>query len=211
MTQSPGEPDTFRPRERHAGYSDQEYVDILYCTMFDRSEAVNERNYWMERLENGMSRLYVYRGFAQSVEFSNLCDKFGVIQGSVNLTAYRDQNEGATGFMVRLYTKMLDRGFGGFGEDELEYWCRAYLTGERTIEDIATDGFLHSSELINQNLSNEEFVARMYETFLNREPGDIEIIYWADKLSTGQENRDTLVYGFTLSQEFAELKASYGL
>lgn len=191
------------------GYSDQEYVDILYRTMFDRNGGPDEKNYWLKRFENGMSRLYVYRGYAQSIEFSNLCDRFGVIQGSVDLIDYRDQNEGATGFMARLYTKMLGR--EGFSEDELEFWCRAYLTGERTIEDIATVGFLHSPELINQNLSNEEFAARMYKTFLDREPGDVEIIYWADKLSTGQETRDTLVYGFTLSQEFAELKASYGL
>ena len=86
-----------------------------------------------------------------------------------------------------------------------------YLTGAKSIEAVAADGFLHSEELTNQNLSDREFVTRMYRTFLNREPEADGLAYWQQKLKTGEENRDTLVYGFTRSAEFAKLKASYGL
>lgn len=189
-------------------YDDSEYLHLLYQTMFDRSADQAGMEEWLDRLENGVSRLYVFRGFAESDEFTNLCDRYDVIRGSVDVTAWRDQNPGATGFIARLYTKMLGR---RFDEDGLEDWCRAYLTGEKTIEEIASDGFLHSQELINQNIPDEEFVRRMYQTFLNRQPDSAGFADWVARLKTGEENRDTLVYGFTRSQEFGALKASYGL
>ena len=189
-------------------YSDQEYLNILYQTMFDRDGDKAGMEDWLGQLENGVSRLYVYRGFAESKEFTQLCDKYNVIRGSVDVTEWRDRNPGATGFIARLYTKMLGR---RFDEDGLEDWCRVYLTGEKTIEQIASDGFLHSRELLEQNLSDEEFVLRMYQTFLNRQPDPQGFSDWVERLRSGKENRDTLVYGFTKSQEFGELKASYGL
>ena len=189
-------------------YNDVQYVKILYRTMFGREADEGGLNDWLSKLENGMSREYVFRGFAESQEFSNLCDSYGVIRGSITLSAYRDQNVGATGFIARLYTKMLGR---GFDEEGLEYWCRKYLTGENTIEEVATVGFLHSQELDNLDLSDTEFVTRMYRTFLNREPDEAGLADWVNRLETGRETRDSLVYGFTLSKEFGNIKASYGL
>lgn len=188
--------------------NDREYVEVLYRTMFDREGDPAGMADWLDKLENGMSRLYVYRGFAESAEFQNLCDRYDVTRGSVQVSAWRDRNVGATGFIARLYTKMLGR---SFDEDGLEYWCRNYLTGQKSIEDIASDGFLHSEELRMQNLSDEEFVKRMYRTFLNREAEADGLSYWLSQLRSGAKNRDTLVYGFTQSPEFAELKAYYGL
>lgn len=190
------------------GLSNKEYVEVLYRTMFDREGDAGGMSDWIDKLENGMSRLYVYRGFAESQEFANLCQRYDVARGSVALTEYRDRNVGATGFIARLYTKMLGR---GFDEDGLEYWCCKYLTGQRSIEDIASDGFLHSEELRLQNLSDEEFVKRMYRTFLNREAEPEGLADWVSKLRSGERTRDTLVYGFTQSREFANLKAHYGL
>lgn len=189
-------------------YNNRQYVELLYKTMFGRNADEAGLNDWLSQMENGMSREYVFRGFAQSQEFSNLCGQYGVIRGEIHLSAYRDRNQGATGFIARLYTKMLGRSFDDNG---LEYWCRMYLTGAKSIEAVAADGFLHSEELTNQNLSDREFVTRMYRTFLNREPEADGLAYWQQKLKTGEENRDTLVYGFTRSAEFAKLKASYGL
>lgn len=110
--------------------------------------------------------------------------------------------------MARLYTKMLGRSYEA---DGIEYWCKAYLTKEKTIEDIATDGFLHSQEFKNLGLSNEEYVTRMYQTFLGRQPDEAGYKDWVHQLNAGTKTRDDLVYGFTLSQEFANIKAQYGL
>lgn len=198
----------FSDEFKNKNYNDAQYVRMLYRTMFGREADEGGMNDWLDALANGMSREYVYKGFVESVEFSNLCNSYGVQRGTVALSAYRDRNRGATGFIARLYTKMLGRKY----EDEgLEYWCRMYLTGSKSIEAIASDGFLHSQELANQKLSNEEFVKRMYQTFLNREPDQAGMKDWVHRLEKGEVTRDTLVYGFTNSKEFANIKAEYGL
>ena len=189
-------------------YNDTQFVKMLYRTMFGREADQGGLSGWLSDLENGMSREYVFQGFAESQEFTNLCDSYHVKRGSVTLSAYRDKNKGATGFIARLYTKMLGRKYEDKG---LEYWCKEYLTGKQSIEQIATNGFLHSEELTNQNLSDEEFVTRMYETFLNREPEEEGLRDWVGRLQSGKTTRDKLVYGFTNSQEFGNIKAAYGL
>lgn len=198
----------FSDEFKNRNYSDEEFVELLYQTMFGRAGDEGGTQYWLSCLENGVSREYVYHGFAESQEFSELCSNYGLDRGSVTLSQYRDRNADATGFIARLYTKMLGR---KFDEDGLEYWCKAYLTGEKSIEVIASDGFLHSEELKNMNLSNEEFVTRMYETFLNREPEEAGLNDWVGRLERGEETRDSLVYGFTNSREFGGLKAEYHL
>lgn len=86
-----------------------------------------------------------------------------------------------------------------------------YPAKGRSIEEIASKGFLHSPEFISQNLSNKEFVIRMYETFLNRDPDEAGLNDWVSKLEKGDVTRDSLVYGFTNSTEFGKLKAEYNL
>lgn len=198
----------FSQEFKNKNYNDAQFVEILYRTMFGRTADSEGKEYWLSYLASGVSREYVYRGFAESQEFSNLCGNFGVERGTVTLSAYRDRNANATGFIARLYTKMLGR---DFDDDGIEYWCEKYLTGEQSIEQIASNGFLHSDEFTNQNLSNEEFVTRMYRTFLNRAPEKAGLKDWVNRLETGEVTRDTLVYGFTNSQEFANLKAEYQL
>ncbi len=189
-------------------YTDEQYVELLYRTMFGRESDVSGKENWINCLENGVSREYVYHGFAESEEFTGLCDDFGVSRGEVTLGQYRDKNAEATGFIARLYTKMLGR---KFDEKGIEDWCKAYITKEKTIENIAADGFLHSAEFEQQNLDDKEFVTRMYETFLNREPDEAGLNDWIGRLERGEETRDSLVYGFTNSPEFAKLKAEYNL
>lgn len=198
----------FSEEFKNFNYNNVQYVKILYRTMFGREADEGGLNGWVADLENGMSREYVYRGFVESAEFSNLCERYSVERGSVPLDTYRDRNAGATGFIARLYTKMLGREYDGNG---LEYWCGKYHTGENTIEEIATVGFLHSQELQNLQLSDEEFVRRMYQTFLNREPEENGLQDWIGRLRRGEETRDSLVYGFTNSREFVNLKREYNL
>ena len=198
----------FSAEFQNKNYSDVQYVKFLYRTMFGREADEAGLRGWIEKLDSGMSREFVFRGFAESQEFDNLCNSYNINRGTVTLGQYRDKNEGATGYVSRLYTKMLGRKYEDAG---IEYWCREYLTGKVTIENIATNGFLHSQEFKNLNLSNEEFVTRMYRTFLNREPDEAGYKDWVGKLNSGAKTRDDLVYGFSLSQEFSNLKKSYGL
>lgn len=191
----------------NAQYTDVQYVRLLYRTMFGREADQDGLSYWLDLLENGISREYVFRGFAESQEFTNLCQEYGVERGNVSVSQNRDKNPAVTGFVARLYTKMLGR---SYDVDGLNDWCGRYASG-MSIEEIATVGFLHSQELYNRNLSDTEFVTAMYQTFLDREPDEAGLQYWIERLQSGKTTRDNLVYGFTRSAEFANLKASFGL
>ena len=99
----------FSDEFKNKNLSNEAYVNLLYQVMFDRQADDSGKADWLAKLSNGMSREYVYRGFANSQEFANVCSQYSVIQGTVTLGSYRDQNEGVTSFVNRLYVKLLDR------------------------------------------------------------------------------------------------------
>ena len=60
------------------GLDDSAFLDSLYRSMMDREADEEGKNYWMDKLANGTSREEVFMGFAKSVEFNNLCKRYGV-------------------------------------------------------------------------------------------------------------------------------------
>lgn len=187
--------------------SDEEYIETLYEVMMDRGSDAGGMNTWSDALANGVSKKYVFRGFAESDEFTNICKEYGIVRGSVKLTEGRDRNEGATRFVARLYNKALGRGYDVKGMND---WCNAICNKEHSAYYVATEGFLHSKEFLNQNLSNEEFVKVLYPTFLGREYDEPGLRDWVNALNSGK-SRDDVVAGFANSKEFREIMASYGL
>ncbi len=188
------------------GLSDEEYVDVLYKVMFDRTADADGKEYWMKKLEIGMSREYVYAGFANSNEFMQVCNNFGVDRGSISWSAYRDQNEGVTAFVTRLYNKALGR---SGDEDGMETWCRAILRKEKTVEEVAF-GFIFSPEFLNKYYGNEQYVKILYRTFMDREYDSAGLIYWMDKLNAGVA-REEVFRGFARSPEFSGIMQEYGI
>lgn len=188
------------------GLSNEAYVDVLYRVMFDRTESAIERKYWTDKLEIGMSREFVYAGFANSNEFMQVCNDYGVNRGTISWTAYRDQNEGVTAFVSRLYDRVLSRK----GDDGgMEMWSRAILCKEMTVEEVAFR-FIFSQEFIDKHYSNEEYVKIMYLAFMDREAGMTELPYWMSKLDAGMP-REEVFRGFARSPEFVRIMQEYGI
>ena len=124
------------------------------------------------------------------------------------MTDARDQNPGATKFVVRLYRKALGR---NYDEDGLNGWCSALINNIMSPEEIAANGFLHSEEFINKNLSDEEYLKTLYRTFLDREADTNEITDWLKSMREQNLTRDDVLQGFAHSPEFMEIMAQYGL
>ncbi len=49
--------------------SDQEYIDSMYYEVLNRGESAEERDSWIEQLQNGISREEVFYAFLNSTEF----------------------------------------------------------------------------------------------------------------------------------------------
>lgn len=192
--------------------TDEQFVDLLYSVMFDRDPDPAGREGWLSSLRSGMRREYVYKGFANSIEFKSVCDQYAVNPGEITSSStgyqnvYRDMNEGVTGFVYRLYYKALGRP----GEDEgMEDWCETLVHGRKTAEEVAY-GFIFSQEFLNRDLNDEVFVETMYQTFLDRDPDPAGYMDWVGRLSAGMD-RLSVFHGFSGSQEFRGIMDSYGV
>ena len=186
--------------------SNVDFITMLYHTFFDREPDEIGMNYWKEMLESGMSRTYVFRGFAESIEFTKICEKYGIIRGNVTLTDPMDQNEGATRFVVRCYRLCLNREPDKVG---LNSWCQGILDNTCSAKKTAY-GFIFSQEFLNKNMSNDQYVTTLYRTFLDREPDADGKQTWINALNGGLTRFDVF-NGFADSVEFKNLCESFGV
>ena len=109
-------------------------------------------------------------------------------------------------FVKRLYELILKRKPDGEG---LGTWKNLLLNGEQTGAEVA-EGFVMSDEFLNQNLSNEDYVEILYETFLNRKSDESGKGDWVKRLSEGLSRR-YILKGFVESEEFERICNSYGI
>ena len=149
---------------------------------------------WVAQLNSGVSREEIVEGFIHSNEFIGICGEYGIFTTA------------AEAFAARLYTECLGRSYDKKG---LKAW--ADLLHSRKIGGgEAAKGFFLSNEFIKKNYSDEEFVARCYRTFLNREADANGLMAWMLLLKKGQ-SRESILDGFIGSDEFTKLCAQYGI
>jgi len=58
--------------------SNEEYLNILYKAFFNRDPDPAGLQNWLDVLNSGTDRAYVLNGFIYSVEFGELCAKYGI-------------------------------------------------------------------------------------------------------------------------------------
>ncbi len=185
--------------------NDDQFVKVLYQTFFDRDPDPAGYADWTNKLSKGATRMNVFRGLAESDEFSRLCASYGIERGNAILQPM-DQNAGVTQFVSRLYRLCLGRK----GDDQgMNDWCGQIIRGESTPEKIA-HGLIFSKEFQNKNLSDEAYVTVLYQALMDRNPDPAGFSSWISALKRGQ-GRESVFYGFTNSVEFKKICASYGI
>ena len=180
--------------------SDREFVDILYATFFGREADDEGRNYWLGRLRNGASRMEIADGFIYSQEWADTCAEYGIRSGGVLKPQVKiEPTELTYAFVERMYTTAFGRASDTEG---CEYWADRLANYDETGESVGAFFFL-SDEMRSYRLSDEEFVTRLYKTFMNRSPETEGFNYWVGVLRDGC-SRESVVYGFTRSAEFVD-------
>ena len=58
--------------------SDEEFVDMLYSTFFNRKADEQGREHWLDMLDDGMSRQSVIESFTASEEWANFCSGYSI-------------------------------------------------------------------------------------------------------------------------------------
>lgn len=196
----------FSPEFIARNVNDDEFLDVMYRTFFDRVADDSGKAYWLDTLRDGISRKYVLSCFVNSVEFSDVCNCYEIERGSIQLTEPADLHPKITAFVNRFYVKCLDR---TPDESGINYWVNMLITGRQTGAGVAR-GFVFSTEMTAKNLSDNDFMNIMYRVFFNREPDSEGLAYWLDALNTDTSRMDVLA-GFVNSPEFAQICNEYGI
>lgn len=193
------------PEFTKKGLSDEDYIECMYATLMNRKSDPSGKQHWLEILEGGSSRDYVLARFVVSAEFTGICDKYGVKKGYITLTEERDQNVNVTQFVTRLYSKALNRKPDVTG---LNHWTGLLLKKQVTPEAVA-ERIIMSDEFKKHNYSDEDYIKILYRAMLGREADKKGLAHWIEELDRGCTRQEILTR-FANSQEFKEIKASYG-
>jgi len=185
----------------------EDFVETLYKTFFGRESEADGKAFWVDSLKNGsMTREAVIDNFVDSKEWCNLCADYGVRSGAPTAKAEK-ASKNAIAFATRLYTCCLGR---DPEEKGLSYWSLALTNLEQTGCSAAKE-FFYSEEFKNLNLNDEEYVKRLYTTFMDREPEASEVTYWTGEIAEGTQTRDSVLAFFGSSEEFTAICKSYGI
>ena len=191
--------------------SAEEYVAAMYEAFFGRSAGAAEIQYWKSEMDSGVSRRYVLSGFVNSNEFEILCQKAGITRGLMVLAEgeeYEINYDKLGEFVERLYVCALKRN-NKPSESEKQYYVTAIANRTMTAE-AAAKNFFFSPEFERQQNSDEEYIGRLYTTFMGRGPADSETGYWIAQMRAGM-SRVTVLERFAASDEFKEIMKSYGI
>lgn len=188
-------------------YSNEEYVDVLYRTFFNREATVDPEGaaFWLNSLSAGQTRESVLAGFVNSAEFDTLCTSYGISRGILRENG-APVNPGICQFSERLYTKVLERDSEKEGK---EYWSLLIANGVCTPAAAAKEMF-NSPEYLAKKTTNVQYVDALYRTFMGREADEEGKLNWLNNLKNGM-SRETVLANFAASTEFQQIMQSYGL
>ena len=68
----------FSPEMNSKNLSNEEFIKVLYRVFMDREPDSAGLNSWVNVLRSGQSREHVFNGFADSPEFIELCQSYGI-------------------------------------------------------------------------------------------------------------------------------------
>ena len=184
--------------------SSEEFLKVLYKTFFNREPDADGMKYWLGQLET-LSQDEVVERFIDSTEWCNVCASYGVKSGASNAKA-TVPSKNACEFAERLYTCCLGR---EAEKEGLEWWSLSLTNLERT-GTMAAKEFFNSAEFVGLNLNNEQYVTRLYKTFMGRDPEGDGFKYWVGRLDDGAD-RNVILEEFAACQEFVDICNSYAI
>jgi len=194
----------FSAEYKNKNKSDEDYVKDLYMLFMGREADEGGFSDWVGKLKEGKSREEVFAGFANSKEFYNLCEEYGITAGYYAPGFDRNQVNNVNLFVERLYQTCLGRRGDRDGQKD---WVSKLLNKQITGIECARS-FVQSKEYINKGLSDEDYVENMYKAMMGRASDEGGKNSWLNGLMDGM-TRDEVFEGFANSSEFAKICETY--
>jgi hypothetical protein len=166
------------------------FITLLYANVLHRLPDPGGMTGWMNYMAEGHTQADVLLGFSQSQEDIN--DSTAAVGQGLWI------QDAAAAEVARLYDAVLGRlpDIGG-----LTGWTQTLEQGLMTLTQVAQD-FVASTEFQNiyGNLTDTQFVTKLYENALHREPDTAGLTGWVNYLGEGN-SRAQVVLDFSESQE----------
>ena len=206
-------------------YCNEHFVRQLYLALMGRDPAADPSGvkYWTSVLDKGTTREALLNSFTSTAEYKKLCANAGIELGStISDTTYKckqgigtrpygpcavcGEKTKVVQFAEKMYTECLGRAAESTG---LAYWSKGLYEKTITGKGILENFFL-SKEIKGKNLSNREYVQRIYKVMLDRNPDAGGLNYWSGKLDSGA-SPTAVIDGFIDSKEFTQICDDYGI
>ena len=192
--------------------NDTEFVTILYKTFFGRDPEKEGLDFWLNNLSSKKNtRDNIVDEFINSQEWADICAEYGIVSGGNKKPTVNTNNEPSQktkDFTERLYTSALERQSDKSG---LEYWSKKLASHEITGEEAAAE-FFFSDEMKKANVSDADFIYRLYATFLGRVPDLGGFDFWLSEMAKNPSKKyEIAFYGFSRSAEFVQLCSEAGI
>ena len=144
--------------------------------------------------------IYGYAGSTAEEYVATYGEEYGLV-----FSALPTPSDPITDFVTRMYRIILERE----PDAGSSTWINGLKDGSMTGVRVA-DGFVLSEEMLNKDISNEEFVKILYRAFFGREADADGLATWKGLLDAGCKK--TYVFaGFANSTEFGTLCAEAGI
>ena len=166
-------------------YSNPDAVEILYKAMLGRGSDPAGKADWVGRLNNGQPLTAIINGFCGSMEFTSICEAYGITPGSVKVeNLSRAAEEPAENAVPKTEKK-------------------ANLVEITNASDTVNEqlGTAVQAIYINEEKA-KEFIGRCYQAILGREAGAEELNGWIGQMMNGSKTADQIARGFLFSGEF---------
>ena len=187
--------------------SNPDLVEIMYNAFFGRQSDHFGKEYWVDKLDSGMSREELFAGFANSKEFFSLCKEYGIVAGAHIPGFDREQIAKVNLFVNRLYEVLLGRECDQGG---MEDWTKKLLKKEIDGASVAY-GFAFSDEYRKKSRNDEEILEDWYRAFFNRAGDQSGMNTWRSLMNTRRVTDLDVFNGFVMSTEFDNLCKNYGI
>ena len=125
----------------------------------------------------------------------------------VDFTVELSARDKITNFVTRMYQQCLSREPDDSG---LAGWVEQLESGQMNGAQIA-EAFVFSNEMLNKNLSHEEFVKVLYRAMMGREADEEGLNGWMKELTNDYSTRSEVTKAFVESAEFTAICESYGI
>lgn len=177
---------------RYGGLDAPGFVTQLYGNVLGRAPNSTDLNYWVGRIEGGLSREAVVLHFAESPEH-----KLRTATAQADFDLARDPTDW-TDDVYRLYLAVLGREPDAAG---LTGWATSLANGTEPATVVTR--FMASSEFQARygTTTDAEFVTLLYDNVLGRAPDAGGFATWTGLLASGTP-RETVVLRFAQSSEF---------